>query len=101
MSSGLAQAIDLAQPGPFQGWDESILEHEGLINEITDGGELNFPAIIALSAMMGNAATAALWRNSQVNCEPEYGWDVTGGGFGRNYTGAGGRGAIGGANIWW
>jgi len=100
MSSALAQGIDLAQPGPFQGWDESILEHEGLINEITAGGELNFPAIIALSAMMGNAATAALFRNSQVNCEPEFGYDTSGGGGGR-YTGSAGRGAIGGATIWW
>ena len=96
-----AQSVDLAQPPPFLGFDESLLEHEGLICEITAGGEFNFPAIIALSAMMGNAATVALAHNAQVFCEPEWGYDISGGGFGRNYTGAGGRGAIGGATIWW
>jgi hypothetical protein len=95
-----AQAIDLAQAPPFQGWDESVLEKEGLLNDLVAGGELNFPYLIAMSAMIGNANTLALAHNAVVDCEPEWGFDISGVGPG-NYSGRGGNAAVGGLNIWW
>jgi hypothetical protein len=95
-----AQAVDLHIPGIFEGYDESILEREGLLNEATAGGELNMPWLIAMSTMIGNAATVGMFFNPHYY-DSEVGMDATGVGVGKNYTGAGGREAVGGSVIWW
>lgn len=95
-----AQGIDLNQPAPFMGYDESILSREGLMQEPVAGGEINYPWLIAISSAMGNAMTKAIGMNTQVNFEPEWGFDCVGVGAGR-YTGSGGRQSIGGATIYW
>ena len=92
-----AQAIDLSQPSPFLGYEESILEQEGYIAE---GGSLNFPYLIAQSEMIGNAATVGQFFNPQNYDSGEVGPDSMGFGSG-NYTGKGGQGAVGGTTIWW
>jgi hypothetical protein len=84
----------------FLGYEPAVYEREGLGNEPVAGGEINYPWLIAMSAMMGNAGTLALWRNSQVFCEPEWGFDISGVGPG-NYSGKGGNAAVGGMTIWW
>ena len=91
-----AQAIDLAQPSPFEGWQESILEAEGYI---TDGGSINFPYLISMMAMTGNAATVGMFFNPHYY-DSEVGMDATGFGSG-NYSGKGGNSAVGGTVIWW
>jgi hypothetical protein len=92
-----AQSVDLAQPSLFEGYDESIMAAEGFIN---DCGSINFPWIIAMTAMIGNAATVGMFHNPHYY-DSEVGMDATGVGGGRNYTGAGGRQQIGGSTIWW
>jgi hypothetical protein len=94
--AGGAQAIDLSQPSPFEGFDVSLLEHEGLISE---GGGINWAYLIAQSAMMGNAATVGMFFNPHYY-DSEVGMDATGIGPGL-YSGGGGRGAVGGSTIWW
>jgi hypothetical protein len=91
-----AQTIDLAQPIPFEGYDEWYLEREGLINE---GGSINFPWLIQLSAMIGNASTVGQFFNPHWY-DSEVGMDATGFGSG-NYSGKGGNSAVGGTVIWW
>ncbi len=101
MASGVgAQTIDLHIPGIFEGYDEGILEREGLLNEATAGGELNFPYLISMSAMIGNAATEGMFFNPHY-FDSEVGMDAAGVGVGKNYTGAGGKAAVGGTSIWW
>ena len=95
-----AQAIDLHIPGIFQGYDEGILEREGLLGESVAGGDLNFPWLINLSATIGNAATSGMFHNPHYY-DSEVGMDATGIGVGKNYTGAGGKAAVGGIGIWW
>jgi hypothetical protein len=90
-----AQGIDLSQPPPFHGYDESIIEAEGLIN---DCGSINFPWMIQLSTTIGNAATVGQFFNPHWY-DSEVGMDATG--VNQNWSGAAGRAAIGGSNIWW
>lgn len=92
-----AQAIDLAQPPPFEGYDVELLEREGLINEV---GSINFAALIDMCISMGNAYTSGLAMMANVFCEPEWGFDTSGLGGG-NYSGRGGQSAVGGSTIWW
>lgn len=99
MSAIGAQGVELLNSMIFMGFDPSLLDREGLMQEITAGGEINYPWLISLSAQMGNAYTAGLARTANIFTEPEWGWDTSGGN--QNWQGAGGHGAVGGTTIWW
>ena len=81
------------------GYESEWAARENLTQEPVAGGEINYPALIAVSAQMGNAYTTGLARTANVFCEPEWGWDTSGGN--QNWQGAAGHSAIGGTTIWW
>lgn len=93
-----AQGIDLSQPAIFCGYDESFLEKAGMLTEVTAGGDINYPWLIAISSTMGNMLTNAMFWNPSYY-DPEIGYDAVG--VNQNWQGAGGREAVGGSTIWW
>lgn len=95
-----AQGVDLSQSMLFMGHDPSILDREGLMQEVVAGGELNYPWLISLSSQMGNAYTTALANTAHVFCEIES-WEGMGGGGNQNWQGAGGHASIGAISIGW
>ena len=58
---------------------------------IGDANSINIPWLLSLSLSIGNATTEAISRNCVVFVEPEWGFDITGGGKGSIY-GNGGQG---------
>lgn len=94
-----AQTVDLYQSMLFIGHDPSLLDREGLMQEVVAGGELNFPWLIQVSSQLGNAYTEGLSKTANVLCEIEA-WEGMGGGGNQNWQGAGSR-AVGGLTIWW
>lgn len=64
---------------PLAGSYSDYLEKEGGIWEQAYSS-VNIPWLLALSVSMGNAYTKGLAQNAQVFCEPEWGFDVSGGG---------------------
>lgn len=99
MSAIGAQGVELLNSMLFLGHDPSLLDREGLMQEITAGGEINYPWLIALSSQMGNAYTAGLATTCNVFSEPEWGWDATG--IGPNWQGAGRQSSVGAISIGW
>lgn len=73
-----SQQADLMQC-PLIGSYSYYLELEGGLCEPA-AGSINIPWLLGLSVGQGNAFTTALASNAQVFCEPEWGWDVSGGG---------------------
>jgi hypothetical protein len=73
-----SQQADLAQC-PLAGSYSWYLELEGGISEGSPGN-MNIPWLLGIMVSMGNAGTSALANNAVVFCEPEWGWDVSGGG---------------------
>ncbi|GAC1687200.1 MAG: hypothetical protein PVS2B2_26080 [Candidatus Acidiferrum sp.] len=77
----------------FMGYDPSMLDREGLMNEVSPGGDINFPWLIAVCTQMGNAYTTGLATTANVFCEPEWGFESAGVGK----TQPGGLGM----SLWW
>ncbi len=73
---------------PLDAWFAAI---ENLTAE-GDANSLNIPWLLQLSVSVGNATTAAIGRNAVIFCDPEWGYDMTGGGKGSLY-GSGGTGS--------
>ncbi len=74
----LNQAADLMQC-PLAGSYSWYLELEGGLYEPA-AGSINIPYLCGIMVAQGNAATTALAANAVVFSEPEWGWDVSGGG---------------------
>ncbi len=74
----MTQTTDLAQC-PLAGSYSWYLELEGGISEGSPGN-MNIPWLLGIMVAQGNAGTSALAHNAVVFCEPEWGWDVSGGG---------------------
>lgn len=78
MSYQGSQGADLQQC-PLAGSYSYYLEMEGALYEPA-AGSINIPWLAGLCTSIGNATTQALAKNAVVFCEPEWGWDVSGGG---------------------
>lgn len=66
-----------------------------------DANSLNIPWLLELSVSIGNATTEAISRNCVVFCEPEWGFDMTGGGQGSMYGNGGMGSGEGGLYVSW
>lgn len=94
-----AQGVSLEHSMIFMGYETNFLENENLSGDITSGGELNFPWLIAISSAMGNAYTQGLSTTANVFSEPEWGFDCTG--MNQNWQGAGSQSVVGAISIGW
>lgn len=56
------------------------LEMENCTAELASAGSINIPWILSIALSEGNAATKALGETANLWPEPEWGFDVTGGG---------------------
>lgn len=79
MSFSGSQQADLMQSA-LAGSYSWYLELEGGIVELASEGSINIPWLLGLALAEGNALTQALGETANVFCEPEWGFDVTGGG---------------------
>lgn len=79
MSFSGSQQADLMQAA-LAGSYSYYLELENGTAEISSEGSINIPWVLGLALSEGNALTKALGETANVFCEPEWGFDVTGGG---------------------
>lgn len=87
--------------GPYiEPLDEWFHQIENL-SIIGDANSINIPWLLGISVSIGNATTEAIGRNAVVFCEPEWGFDITGGGKGSLYGNGGIGSGEGGLYVSW
>jgi hypothetical protein len=97
--SNISQNPPLGQMNiePLDSWYAAI---ENLTCE-GDANSINIPWLLSLSVSIGNATTEAISKNCVVFCEPEWGFDITGGGVGSMYGNGGQGSGEGGLYVSW
>lgn len=89
---------------PFGPFIEPVDEWFAAIENLTavgDASSINIPWLLDLSVSIGNATTEAIAKNAVVFCEPEWGFDMTGGGTGSFYGNGGMGSGEGGLYVSW
>jgi hypothetical protein len=64
------------------------------LTAVGDAGSINIPWLLGISVSIGNATTSAIAKNAVIFCEPEWGFDMTGGGQATMYGGSGEGGGV-------